>query len=94
VILKVPFPNLGDKVVSARYYSGREGKTWYTLNTVRTLVQMTGRAVRSDTDWAVTYILDSAFSDRLWYNGGRGMFPQWWKDALVWEREGREKERV
>jgi len=94
VILKVPFPNKGDKVVNARYYSGREGKTWYTLNTVRTLVQMTGRAVRSDTDWAVTYILDSAFGDILWCNGGRSMFPQWWKDALVWEREGRDERRV
>jgi len=86
VICKVPFPNLGDKVVNALYHSGREGRTWYTVETVRTLVQMTGRAVRSEDDWAETWVLDKAFGDQLWSRGGREMFPQWWKDALTWER--------
>jgi ATP-dependent DNA helicase DinG len=86
VIAKVPFPNLGDKVVNARYHSGREGKVWYTMQTVRTIVQMTGRAVRNKDDWATTYILDKAFGDRLWSKGGREMFPPWWKEAIVWER--------
>jgi ATP-dependent DNA helicase DinG len=86
IITKVPYPNLGDKVVNARYHSGREGKTWYTVQTVRSLVQMTGRAVRSEDDWADTWILDRNFGERLWSGGGRDMFPEWWRDALVWER--------
>jgi ATP-dependent DNA helicase DinG len=84
IITKVPYPNLGDKVVNARFHNGREGRTWYTVQTVRTLVQMTGRAVRSEDDWAETWILDKAFGGQLW--GSRGLFPQWWKEALVWER--------
>ena len=85
IIVKVPFPNLGDKVVNARYHT-REGRTWYTVETVRTLVQMTGRAVRSEEDYAETWILDKAFGEQLWARGGRELFPQWWKDAVVWER--------
>lgn len=84
IIAKIPFPNLGDRQVSARAYSGEEGKTWYTVETVRTIVQMCGRAVRSDTDWAKTYILDSQF-ERLW-GKARGLIPKWWRDALVWEK--------
>lgn len=86
VVVKVPFANMKDKVVNARYHSGDEGRTWYTVNAIRTLVQMTGRAIRSEEDWAETYILDSAFRDKLWFRGGRQLFPKWWQDGLVWER--------
>lgn len=87
VIAKVPFPNLGDRQIAARKYGGgREGDVWYAVQTVRTIVQMAGRAVRSREDWARTYCLDSAFEGVLWSNGGRGMFPQWFKEAMVWER--------
>jgi Rad3-related DNA helicase len=89
IITKVPYPNLGDKVVSALFHSGREGRTWYTVETVRALVQMTGRAVRSEDDWAETWILDKGFGEGLWARGGRDMFPRWWTDALVWERADR-----
>lgn len=83
VIAKVPYPNLGDRQVSARLY-GRGGQTWYTVQTVRTIVQMTGRGVRHKDDWCKTYILDSMFDD-LW-SKARGMFPKWWTDAIKWER--------
>jgi Rad3-related DNA helicase len=89
VIVKVPYPHLGDKVVNKRFHSGQEGRVWYTMQTVRTLVQMTGRAVRSVDDWAVTYVLDGSFGGQLWSRGGRTMFPEWWKEAVVWERPDR-----
>ena len=83
VVAKVPFPNLGDRQVSARMH-GPGGQTWYNVQAVRSIVQMTGRGVRHKEDRAVTYILDSQF-DRLW-NSARGMFPKWWVDALEWRR--------
>lgn len=85
IIAKVPYPYLGDKKVSARLYS-KGGKVWYAVQTVRTIVQMTGRAVRNDTDFAVTYILDSNF-DSLWSKNKR-LFPKWWRDGLQWQRMG------
>ena len=81
VIAKVPYPNLGDRQVSARLYS-LGGRTWYQMNTIRTMVQMTGRGVRSADDWCVTYVLDKGFVE-LWRQGKRWM-PEWWERALVW----------
>lgn len=87
VIVKVPFPYLGDKQVSARLYS-RGGQDWYQVQAIRSIVQMTGRAVRSEVDYATTYILDSQFDSGLW-SKARGWFPDWWVKGLNW-RAGRE----
>jgi ATP-dependent DNA helicase DinG len=86
IIVKAPFPYLGDRQVSARLHSPG-GQAWFTVNTVRTIVQMTGRAVRSADDYAVTYILDSQFVSNV-YNRGRQYLPSWWRDALTIERVG------
>jgi ATP-dependent DNA helicase DinG len=85
IIAKVPYPNLGDKQIATRFYGGgKEGKTWYAVETVSSIVQMCGRAVRSRDDWAVTYILDSQFNS-LW-GTSRGLFPDWWREAVEWQR--------
>jgi Rad3-related DNA helicase len=85
VICKVPFPNLGDKQVSARLYGGgRSGQMWYSVRTVRTIMQMCGRGVRSEDDWCTTYVLDDAFRDQVW-SKNRNLFPQWWREGVVWE---------
>ncbi len=80
IIAKVPYPYLGDKMVKARMYS-RGGKKWYAVQTIRAIVQMTGRGMRSKDDWCDVYILDRQFN-RLHKDNGR-LFPKWWSDALV-----------
>lgn len=88
VIAKVPFGNLRDKQISTRLYgTGREGKVWYAVNAIRTIVQMTGRAVRGPDDYAITYILDSQFVTNLWASNKR-LFPEYWKEALEWRTKG------
>jgi Rad3-related DNA helicase len=82
IIAKVPFPNLGDRQVSARLrLPERDGELWYRVQTVRTIVQMTGRGVRNETDWAHTYILDSEFVNNVWKKS-KMLFPKWWRDAV------------
>lgn len=83
VVAKLPYPYLGDKRVNARM-RGAGGQVWYNLQTVRALVQMTGRGVRSVDDWAVTYILDREFV-RNW-GTYRGLVPDWWKEAVITDR--------
>lgn len=94
VIVKVPFPNLGDKVIATRMRNagglnarGEQmtgGQRWYATETARVIVQMTGRGVRSATDWCVTYVLDKAFLE--WYNrDGKALLPKWWRDAMKME---------
>jgi len=83
VIAKVPYPYLGDKQVSARLYA-RGGQSWYAVQTIRSMVQMTGRGMRSRDDWCDSYILDSSF--RRLYRDNKRLFPKWWREALVVSR--------
>lgn len=81
VVAKVPFPYLGDPQVSARKNSTERGNVWYAVETIRSLVQMTGRGVRSADDHAVSYILDKSFVQVM--KRSEHYFPKWWAEALV-----------
>lgn len=81
IVAKVPYPYVGDKAVSSRMRQGREGDVWYAVQTIRALIQMTGRAVRSENDWAVTYIVDSQFLTNL-HNKWSHLLPKWWREAM------------
>lgn len=85
IIVKVPYLSLGDKQVSARLYSPG-GQMWYTVSAIREIIQMTGRGMRAHDDYCATYILDSAFNDLFKH---KKHFPQWWKDAIRKESDGR-----
>lgn len=58
IILKVPFPNEGSRVVKERCKSNE----YRLYSTIQELVQIKGRAVREPDDWAETFILDSKFA--------------------------------
>ncbi len=58
ILCKVPFPPLGDKLTRKKM---NRWDWWYDLQTAKTIIQSVGRSVRSDTDTAVTYILDSSW---------------------------------
>ena len=77
IIAKVPFPFLGDKYVRTKM---ERIKTWYSLETAKTLIQSSGRSIRSIDDSAVTYILDSSFIQ--FYNNNRNLFPKWWRESV------------
>ena len=81
VVAKVPWPSMGDAAVKKRANAGRAGEAWYAVQTVRSLVQMTGRHVRSKDDVGVSYILDSQFTKNL-YKRHRELFPEWWRESL------------
>jgi ATP-dependent DNA helicase DinG len=82
MLTKVPFPYIKDRQVNKRMYS-QGGRVWYAVQTVRELVQMCGRAIRSENDWAVTYIYDKDFNTNLWARN-RNLFPDWFREAIVW----------
>lgn len=81
VLLKVPFPYLGDIQISRRLYSAKDGPFWYAVQTIRTIVQATGRGMRSEDDYCESYILDEQF--RRLYRDYTDLFPQWWRQALT-----------
>jgi Rad3-related DNA helicase len=81
IIVKMPFPYLGDPQIKARLYQGRSGRSWYNAITARRIVQSTGRGMRSPNDFCESYILDSNFE--AFYQKNRSMFPRWWREALI-----------
>lgn len=78
IIPKVTFPNLLDKVVQIRM---QENNLNYSLETMTTMIQASGRSTRSERDYSFTYILDSNFI-RL-YSKTRSFLPKYFKESLV-----------
>lgn len=78
VIIKVPYPYLGDKVVQARM---KKSPDWIGWKTLLTLIQAYGRSTRSETDQSVTYILDGAFDGLV--SRYRKSLPKWFTEAIL-----------
>lgn len=81
VIMKVPYPNLGDRQVNAKRLADPE---WYQLETVKTIIQATGRICRAEDDFGVTYLLDADF--RMLWDRHQDFFPEWWKESVQFIR--------
>jgi ATP-dependent DNA helicase DinG len=77
VIVKVPYSDLSDRRTQVKMQRERG---WYDWQTALRLVQTYGRSVRSQTDHAVTYILDSNFSSFV--RAHRELFPGYFLEAL------------
>ena len=58
IIMKMPYPSLADKLVSAKI---KLFPTWYNSKTSNMIIQGIGRGVRNAKDWCKTYILDGCF---------------------------------
>lgn len=80
IVCKLPYPRL-DPYTRARCSRDRG---WYELQTAWGLAQMIGRAVRSQTDSAATFVLDSQFGKFVARN--EEILPSWWRAAIHWER--------
>lgn len=70
IFAKVPYLSLGDKFVKTKL-SINPG--WYRWKAIINILQGTGRSVRNEDDWAITYILDGSLSDLIHNN--RNSFP-------------------
>jgi len=77
VIVKVPYSDLSDKRTQVKMHRDRG---WYDWQTALRLVQTYGRSVRSETDSAVTYVLDSNFTGFV--NSHKELFPAYFLEAL------------
>ncbi len=65
VIMKIPYPNISSNKIKKRQ---KDCPQWYLWKTNCDLIQMYGRSIRSEEDWAETYILDESLSNVLKYN--------------------------
>jgi len=68
MFIKVPFPHLGNKLVKAKFDIDKES---YQNDTLIEIQQALGRSIRSNTDWARSYMFDSNFI-RIMHTKGIG----------------------
>lgn len=83
VISKVPWPSLGNPAIK---HLADLDPDWYIWECAKTTVQAAGRICRTETDYGVTYILDSSFN-RL-YENGKHLLPKYFTEAIVWPTTG------
>jgi Rad3-related DNA helicase len=77
ILVKVPYPDLSDRRTKIKL---ERDPGWYAWQTAMRLVQTTGRSVRSETDHAATYVLDSQFP---WFlRQHRNLFPEYFLEAV------------
>jgi len=77
IIAKVPYPSLGSQKNKLRQNNNPD---WYAWKTVSGLIQMTGRPVRSDMDYADTIIIDGSFGDVIKHSSH--FMPDWIQEAI------------
>jgi Rad3-related DNA helicase len=79
IIVKLPYANLGDRWINAKR-NKPGGDRWYAWLSALHTVQAYGRSVRSENDWAYTFVLDSNFN--MFVNMNRNILPTWFLDAI------------
>ena len=77
IIVKVPYPSLGDS--SIRWVAENDPE-YYAWLTARELMQMYGRVSRGEDDYGETHVLDSSFES--WYNKCQRLIPKWFSESI------------
>lgn len=79
VVGKLPYPDSRSAVMKARR---EKDDTYLAYLTAQSLVQMCGRAVRSEDDWAEIFCIDDNLN---WFVARyRAFMPKWFLDAIHW----------
>ena len=78
ILVKVPYPDLSDRRTKIKL---DRDPGWYAWQTALRLVQTYGRSIRSETDYAVTYVLDSNFTSFV--GAHRDLFPAYFLEAIT-----------
>lgn len=78
ILLKVPFPDLGDMRVKKRLALGN--RRWYDNRAMLEVIQAYGRAIRAEDDTARFYIIDGSFTNLI--RNSWNTTPNWFKEAL------------
>ena len=80
IIAKAPYPNYTERWVESKM---ERYPLWYSSQTITKILQGFGRSIRSEQDWAVTYVLDSAIEPLL--NNSKSLVPKSYYDVFGWD---------
>jgi Rad3-related DNA helicase len=79
IVGKLPWPDTRPVVMKARKDKDPEYMSYLTM---QALVQMSGRAMRHEKDWAEVIVIDDSLG---WFLKQHGEFaPKWFREAIRW----------
>ncbi|QZA89476.1 ATP-dependent DNA helicase [Salinarchaeum sp. IM2453] len=78
VLCKSPYPNTNDARVEYRLEQDRWA--WYFRNTLRTIIQASGRIVRTPDDYGATYVADKSILEV--FQRIKADIPPWFQEAI------------
>jgi Rad3-related DNA helicase len=79
IIVKLPFLSLADTKVRLRM---KQSEVWYQTYTVRLLLQMYGRAMRSKDDWGHVYVIDAHYDHWFRTRNINRLLPPYIQEAI------------
>lgn len=80
ILAKIPWPSLADSAVR---YMAQTNERWLAWETLKVVLQFSGRVCRTPTDTGTSYVFDSSYY-RL-EELASDLMPKWFTDALVKE---------
>lgn len=80
IITKVPYPSTANNPQLERRM--RISNDYYMYLAALKLVQSYGRSIRSEKDWAKTYVLDGDF--KSFCSRAQSVLPKWFTEAIKW----------
>jgi len=81
IFVKVPYASLGDARIKTL---AKTDKSWYDIQAAKVICQGYGRSIRTETDYADTWILDQCFG--YYYSNAKPIFPPWFNEAIVYTK--------
>lgn len=88
IITKVPYPMM-DPYIMARK---ERDPQWYILQTGLSMIQASGRSVRTVDDWAVTWILDGGFA--YFFRQNSYLLSSWWTNSVRFVKDAEAFESI
>lgn len=79
IFAKVPYLSLSDRFVKTKL---NINPSWYRWKAITNILQGTGRIVRSEDDWGITYILDGSLADLI-HKNRRAFPPEFMKRIII-----------
>lgn len=86
IIAKLQWPCLGDSWVKKRR-AMQDGFMWYIAETLKTVIQASGRSTRGELDRSKTIVLDPSFSSLILQAERLKLVPNYFLEGIVWIKE-------
>lgn len=93
IVAKLQWPCLGDTWVKKRK-AMQDGYMYYLAETLKVIIQASGRSTRGETDFSKTIVLDPSFSSLISQSVKLGLVPKYFLESIDWSKYALDTSRL